>query len=91
MSDLGPGGIPDDELGLDGLPDELVAYADELLAVSNSIMAEAARQKLRAVTATEWIAAEQIEHAAHAVYSAQCWLLRAAVERRDGRQGQLSE
>ena len=72
----------DDPL-LEGLPEELVAYADELLAFSDRLAADVERMKTTAATREDWVAVEQVLHAANALYSAQCWVLRAAVERRD--------
>lgn len=70
---------------LEGVPDDVVRYADELLAFSDRLAADVERMKTTARTREEWVAVQQLDNARNAVYSAQCWVLRAALERRDRR------
>lgn len=71
---------PDDQFdhaGLEGYSPEVVAFADRLLALSQEILLEVETRRVWSATREEWVAVEQLLNAGNAVYSAQCWVLRA--------------
>ena len=70
-----------DHTGLEGYDPAVVELADRLLAVSCEILAEVAARKTWSSSREDWVAVQQLENAGNAVYSAQCWVLRAEGER----------
>ena len=71
---------PDDQFdhaGLEGYSPEVVAFADRLLALSTELLGEVEMRRVWAATREDWVAVELRLNAGNAVYSAQCWVLRA--------------
>lgn len=66
-----------DHAGLEGYSSEVVALADRLLAVSTELLGEVETRRVWAATREDWVVVEQLLNAGNAVYSAQCWVLRA--------------
>jgi hypothetical protein len=84
---------PDEEFdhtGLEGYDPKVVELADRLLALSQEILIEVETRRAWSATREEWVAVEQLLNAGNAVYSAQCWVLRAEGARLSRRGGPAS-